>query len=80
VVLGENTKKRRIDEDCSIFTAKARTICDACVLAKDTAPDSVQIATNSLSTLQGVANFEKRTRIVTKIRIRLIEHQNNELV
>jgi hypothetical protein len=50
------------------------------VLAIDSTPDSVAIATDSLSTLQGVANFENRTRILTKIRILLIEHQNIELV
>jgi hypothetical protein len=50
------------------------------VLAIDTTPDSVAIATNFLSTLQEVANLENKTRIVTKIRILLIEHQNIELV
>jgi hypothetical protein len=50
VVLGKNAKKRRIDEDRSIFTAEARVIFDACVLAIDTTPDSVAIAMDSLST------------------------------
>jgi ribonuclease HI len=80
VVFGENATKRRLDEDCSIFTAEARAILDACVLAINTTPDSVAIATDSLSTLQGVANFENRARIVTKIRILLIEHRNIELI
>jgi hypothetical protein len=80
VVLGKNATKRSIDEDCSIFTAEARTIFDVCVLAIDTTPDLVAIATNFLSTLQEVANLENKTRIVTKIRILLIEHQNIELV
>jgi hypothetical protein len=57
VVLGENATKRRIDEDCSIFTSEARAIFDVCVLAVDTTPDLVVIATDSLSTLQGVAKF-----------------------
>jgi ribonuclease HI len=59
---------------------EARAILDACVLAINTTPDLVAIATDSLSTLQGVANFENRTRMVTKIRVLLIEHQNIELV
>jgi hypothetical protein len=50
------------------------------LFAIDTTPDSVAIATDSLSTLQGVGNFENGTSIVTKIRILLIEHQNIELV
>jgi hypothetical protein len=62
VVLGENATKRRIDEDCSIFTAEAWAIFDACVLAIDTTPDSVTIATDSLSTLQGVAKFREQNK------------------
>jgi hypothetical protein len=80
VVLGKNATTRRIDEYCSIFIAEARAIFDGCVLAINTTPDSVAIATDSLSTLQGVANFENRTRIETKIRILLIEQKNIELV
>jgi hypothetical protein len=80
VIFGENATKKRIDEDSSIFTVKARPIFDACVLEIETTPDSVAIATDDLSTFQGVTNFENRTRMVTKIRILLIEHQNIELV
>jgi hypothetical protein len=63
VVLGVNATKKRIDEDCSIFTAQAWAIFDACVLAIDTTtPDSVTIGTDSLSTLQGVAKFREQNK------------------
>jgi ribonuclease HI len=80
VVLGKNATKKIINQDCSNFTAEARAIFYACVLTIDTTPDLLAIATDSLSTLQEVANFENRTRMVTKIRILLIEHQIIELV
>jgi hypothetical protein len=62
VVLGKNAIKKRIDEDCFIFTAEAWAIFDACVLAIDTTPDSVAIATDSLSTLQRIAKFREQDK------------------
>jgi hypothetical protein len=39
----KNTTNKRIDEDCSIFTAEARATFNACVIAIKMTPDSVAI-------------------------------------
>jgi hypothetical protein len=56
-IVNENqTFGKRINETCSVYTADARVIFDACLNLKNNSHRRVDIATDSLSTLMGVIN------------------------
>jgi hypothetical protein len=63
IVNKNQTFWKRIDEMCSVYTARARAIFDSCLILKNNSHRRVAIATDSLSTLMGVINPGNRDRL-----------------
>jgi hypothetical protein len=65
-IVNENqTFGKRIDEMCSVYTAKIRAIFDACLILKNNSHRRVAIASDSLSTLMRVINPGNRDRLIS---------------
>jgi hypothetical protein len=78
-IVNENqTFAKRIDETCSVYTAEARAIFDACL--NNNSYRRVVIATDYLSTLMGVINPGKRERLISSIRHFIHSSNNIQLV
>jgi hypothetical protein len=55
---------QNINETCSVHTADAKVIFDACLNLKNNSYRSVDIATDSLNTLMGVINPGNRDHLI----------------
>jgi ribonuclease HI len=80
-IVNENqTLGKSINEMCSVYTAEAKAIFDACLILKNFSHRRVAIATNSLSNLMGVINPGNWNRLISWIRHFIYSSSNIQLV
>jgi ribonuclease HI len=71
---------KSIDEMCSVYTAEAKAIFDACLILKNFSHRRVAIATDSLSNLKRVLNPGNWDRLISWIRHFIYSSSHIQLV